>query len=155
MSEGGRYYRVFGSNDAQPPPEELLAALAAAKFQVEAEYLGDEQGWYGVRLRLLGRAEPVDVQRFVTGVDDIRADLNTWAAWVESQLGCDKAWLMHQLVSTTQLFAWQVSPEDAEAVALSAALCDYLGRVTGGLYQVDGHGLFDVAGTLLVAEEGI
>jgi hypothetical protein len=147
-----RYYRVFGANDAQPAPEELLAALAAAKLQVEAEYLGDEQGWYGVRLRLAQRAEPVDVQRFVKDVDDIRADLNTWAAWVESQTGCDKAWLMQRLISTTQLFAWQVDADDAEAVALSAALCDYLGRTTEGVYQVDGQGLFDTAGTLLIAE---
>jgi hypothetical protein len=152
MSEIGRYYRVFGSNDAQPPPEELLMALAEAKFRVEAEYLGDDQGWYGVRLRLPGRAEPVDVQRFVTAVDDIRGDLSTWAAWVESQFGCDRAWLLQQLISTTQLFAWQVQPEDAEAVALSAVLCDYLGRATAGLYQVDGLGLFDLAGTLLVPE---
>jgi hypothetical protein len=152
MTSPGRWYRVFGTNDAQPPPEELLAALAEAKLTCQAEYLGDDQGWFGVRLLLPGRTEPVDVQRFVTGVDDIRSDLNTWAAWVESQTGSDQAWLMQQLISTTQLFAWQVPPDDAEAVQLSAVLCDYLGRATAGLYQVDGHGLFDVAGTLLVRE---
>jgi hypothetical protein len=152
MSEAVRWYRVFGVNDGQPAPEALLAALSEAGLSAEAAFTGDDLGWYAVKLRLPERDEPVEVQRFVAGADDIRGDLNTWAAWVETQTGCDLAWLMQHLVSTAQLFVWFVPEDDARGIALSAALCDFFSRATGGVYQVDGHGFYDVAGTHLVRE---
>jgi len=151
MTDAVRWYRVFGIQDATPAPEALLAALAEADLHPAAEFTGDDLGWYSVKLTLPGRAEAVEVQRFVAGADDIRGELNTWAAWVETQ-GGDLAWLMQHLISTAQLFVWFVAEDDAEALALSAALCDYLSRATGGVYQVDGHGFFDTAGTHLVRD---
>ena len=151
MSDAVRWYRVFGIQDATPAPEAILAALAAANLRSSAEFVGDDLGWYSVKLLLPDRAEPVEVQRFVAEADDIRGELNTWAAWVETQSG-ELAWLMQHLISTAQLFVWFVPEDDPEALALSAALCDYFSRATGGVYQVDGHGFFDVAGTHLVRE---
>ena len=84
--------------------------------------------------------------------DDIRAELNSWAAWVETQAGCDMGWLMQHIVTAQQLFVWFVAEDDHDAVALSAVLCDTFGHATGGVYQVDGQGFFDLAGTHLVRE---
>jgi hypothetical protein len=153
MSHGDApWYRVFGINDAKPAPEDLLAALAGAKINTEARFIGDDQGWYRAELRLPTLAAPVDVQRFVTGVDDIRSDLNTWAAWVETHGELEFAWLMQHLISTTQLFVWQAPPDNEDAINLSVMLCDYLSRTTDGVYQVDGVGFFNVAGLLVLRE---
>jgi hypothetical protein len=152
MNDAVPWYRVFGRSDAQPEPQELLATLTQAKPNIEAHFVGDDQGWFGVELRLPGLAEAIQVQRFVAGVDDFRADLNTWAAWVETHADRENAWLMQHLIGTAQLFVWQAPQEHQDAVNLSVMLCDYLSRATEGVYQVDGLGFFDATGLLLLRE---
>jgi hypothetical protein len=152
MDESFPWYRVFGSSVSQPAPEELLAAVAQANPDVQAQFVGDEQGWFRVELRLPGLPKAIEVQRFVAGVDDFRSDLNTWAAWVETHGDEGNAWLMQHLIGTAQLFVWQTPPASQDAVNLSVLLCDYLSRTTGGVYQVDGLGFFDAAGMLLLRE---
>ena len=61
----------------------------------------DDKGWYQVHFPLLQTS--VEVNRWLAGVDDIRAELNTWAAWVEVNSGPELGWLMHHLVTAAQL----------------------------------------------------
>jgi len=62
--------------------------------------------------------------------------------------------VLDALVATTQLFTMH-EEEDAEGEAASPAcmiLCRWLAQKVHGIYQVDGQGVFDEGGRLLLAE---
>ncbi len=149
-----RWLRVFGTNQAQPAPEALLEELQACGQGVAADFRGDDQGWLHAGLRVGPLV--IELERYLSTEEGIRAELNTWAAWLESmEEDRDLGPLMQLVISTTQLFTLQV-PDDRfpgsplEAVALGA--CRYLAKVTAGVYQVDDQGFFGPDGRLLVAE---
>jgi hypothetical protein len=65
---------------------------------------------------------------------------------------------MQHIIGTTQLFTleWVNADNDATepaAEALAVHVCQFLARMTDGIYQVDRRGLFAADGTLLIAEE--
>ncbi len=91
-----------------------------------------------------------EASRYLSTEEGIRAELNTWAAWVESTGdGPIQQRLMQHLISTRQIFVLHDAPPE-----LAIPVCQHLARVTEGVYQVDGQGFFDADGRLLVAEEG-
>jgi hypothetical protein len=135
------WYHVFS---ARPDTPDLSALRAICRTRA------DDNGWYQVHFPLL--QANIEVNRWLAGVDDIRAELNTWAAWVEVNSGPELSWLMHHLVSAAQLFAWEMNPRSTESVAFSEMLCNFLCDATDGVYQIDGKGFFKADGTLLVRE---
>lgn len=137
------WYRVFGSNEAQIPPETLLEHL-----QVPGYFRGDDQGWFQVELAVQG--DTIQVNRYLATEEGIRAELNNWAAWLEGN-AAEPEPLMQHLISTTQVFVWK-KQDDHQAQALCTALCQFLARETAGIYQIDGQGFFDRQGRLLAAE---
>src|SRR5262249_14013810 len=77
--------RVFGRSDVAPDPAALLAHLHGIGIPVTIGFRGDDLGWTGAELTIVPGATPVYVERYLTGEDDLRDDLNTWAAWLETQ----------------------------------------------------------------------
>ncbi len=142
---GGRY-RVFGTNTTELDPAALLQFLAGLGGVVEGHFQGDDQGWF--RLRVLRDGTPMEIERYLVGEEGIRAELNTWAAWVEATGdGPGHADLMRRLISTQQLMVLQDFPaEVGEPVAR------HLAELTAGVYQADGLGFFTSSGTLLLSE---
>src|SRR6187200_538644 len=116
-----KWYRVFARSDVLPAP----AVLAGAEGVAVSRYGADEDG--------------------------IRAELNSWAAFLET---CDESprqrELMERAIQARQLFL--LEEPSPEARPLCVGLSRRLAALTGGFYQVDDEGFFSADGTLLVAE---
>jgi hypothetical protein len=140
------WYRVFGTAPEGPAPEAILEffnGLGAAT----GEFGGDEAGWFRAELISAG-SPPLHVERFRGDEEGIRAELNSWAAWVEThEERPGHAALMERIIQAKQLFTLQGGDE-----CLCIALCRFLATRTQGIYQIDGAGLFDADRTLLLSE---
>src|SRR5881275_78737 len=88
--------------------------------------------------------------------EGIRAELNTWAAWLET---CDyspnHAALMEWVIQTRQLYTLRRPLDHADEVRLErvcVGTCRFLAGATDGVYQLDAEGFFAADGTLLLQE---
>ncbi len=148
------WHRVFGSLEKEPPPAELCEELLRHGFAVRPHFRGDDTGWFAARLEL-GGSSSLHIGRFLVQEDKLRGDLNSWCAWVET-LPASTAHeaLLDTFVCTKQLFTLFADAEaEGEAASLACSiLCRWLAQQTEGIYQVDGQGVFDKQGTLLVAD---
>jgi hypothetical protein len=146
------WYRVFGTGDGQPEPAALLGHLVRGLgVEVRGKFRGDDLGWFGAELLVPGEATAVNLERYLVSEEGIRADLNTWAAWLETRDGE----LMQHVVRTQQLFTVErpADCDDEDMVELLCLeLCLLLARETTGVYQIDGRGFFDADGMLLLEE---
>src|SRR2546429_9283414 len=77
-------YRVFGANDAAVEPVPLLEHLHGLGFDVATSFQGDERGWFEADMLLAGEDEPIKLERFLASGDDVRKELHTWVAWLET-----------------------------------------------------------------------
>jgi hypothetical protein len=155
------WYRVFCHNEFPVDSPALLEWLRAREPAAIGHFRGDELGWFEARIDIPSLSSPLIVDRFLTNEDDIRGELNTWAAWLESTgETAEHARLMQQVISTAQLFTLhQGLDDDAEESedshhiqTLCLNLCQFLARSTDGIYQIDGRGFYTADGKLLVAE---
>jgi hypothetical protein len=149
------WYRIFGARDVLPAPAEVEAYLAGAGVHARIAWDGDEQGWYRAEIAA-GECTPLVLERWLADEEGIRAELNTWAAFLET---CDSsphhAALMERAIQTRQLFTLRrpIDPADEALVErVCVALVRHLAAITGGFYQADGQGFFAAEGTLLVRE---
>ncbi len=144
----GRWYRVFGGNDAQPAPAAILEHLQGLGASVRGDFTGDDAGWYAATIHC--DDTPLCLERFLATEEGIRAELNSWAEWLET---CEDsphhAPLMERIVQSRQLFTLCGADERR-----CAGLCRFLAEATAGLWQADGGGFFAADGTLLVGERG-
>src|SRR3979490_235936 len=96
--------RIFGRNDAAPALAALQAHLRTLGLPGDGQFRGDDLGWTGAELILQLGATPVYVERYLTTTDELRADLNTWAAWLETQDHDPRhRALMEHVITTRQL----------------------------------------------------
>lgn len=152
------YCRVFGLTDAPVPPAELLEELHTANLPVAGRFRGDgpdPDHWFAVELRFPDAA-PVVVERYLPETDDVRDELNAWAAWLETADWSPHAGrLMGEVIAARQLFAWRRPidhSDESRLDRLCEALTRGLARRTDGFFQVDGAGFFTADGELLVQE---
>jgi hypothetical protein len=149
------WYRVFGRSDALPAPTAIQHHLASLGLTVAARFAGDEEGWFRAELAF-GDGSPLCLERFLADEEGIRAELNSWAAFLET---CDysphSAALMERAIQTRQLFTLRKpidQPDEVLLDRLCTALCRHLAGATDGFYQADGQGFFEADGNLLVHE---
>jgi hypothetical protein len=150
------WFRVFGTNDARIEPAELLEHLQSRGFAVEGSFRGDDLGWFAAELVVAADDAPVQLERFLSSEEGIRAELNTWAGWLET---CDYSpnhqRLMQHVVSTTQLFTLRNPIDRTNETVIEKVcqeLCVFLAQRTDGVYQIDDRGFFAADGTLLLQE---
>jgi hypothetical protein len=145
------WYRIFGSRAEMPAPAAILELLASRFKSTSGQFAADETGWYQADLKVDG----IDLQleRYRADEPGIRAELNSWAAWLETREDVpEHAALMERMIQTAQLFTLQSSTATPRIESVCLALCRFLAENTAGVYQVDGQGLFAADGRLLVAE---
>jgi hypothetical protein len=145
------WFRVFGTSDTEPAPAALLENLHGLGFLVSGKFSGDDQGWFRAELAD-SKGNILALERFLTSEEGIRAELNNWAAWIETTgEQATQSRLMQHMISTRQLFTMQ--PGNTEGMEQQClALCRFLAQATEGVYQVDERGFFDPEGTLLLPE---
>lgn len=137
--------RVFGTNETEPDPQALLQFLAGLGWNAEGHFHGDEQGWFRLDF---GDDETMRVERYLGSEEGMRAELNTWAAWVEaSGEDANRAELMRILISTKQVMVLHNFPPQ-----WAGQVSSYLARQTDGICQADGAGFFDADGNLWLPE---
>jgi hypothetical protein len=152
----GAWYRVFGTNDVQPEPAAFEEQARSLGVKVVGMFLGDDQGWFRADLFVEDTSPLLEVERFLTTEEGIRSQLNTWAAWLETaEDNPNHGPVMQHMIQTTQLFTLHRPVEglgEEPVERLCMQLCQFLARVTAGVYQVDGLGFFAADGTLLLEE---
>jgi len=149
------WYRVFGTNENQVAPEAILSDLRGQGWNVTADFGGHGAGWVQATLSFADTT-PIHIERFLSSEEGIRAELNTWAAYLET---CDYdpnyAGLMEQMIRTKQLFTIRRPIDVANEVMVEGiclGLARYLARTTEGIYQIDQEGFFKPDGLLLLQE---
>jgi hypothetical protein len=151
----GQWYRIFGRSEATPDPARLLERLREVAPAVAGSFAADGGGWFRAELAV-GAGEPVCLERFLAEEEGIRAELNTWAAYLETcEHSPGHAALMERAIQSRQLFTLRRPAEragEAEVERLCLAACHFLAAATEGFYQVDGQGFFEADGTLVVPE---
>jgi hypothetical protein len=154
-----QWFRVFGLSATAVEPAALLEHLHEQGFPVRGNFRGDNRGWFHADLVFADDAPPVIVERYFADEEGIRAQLNTWAAWLEEQQDHPHhVNLMERLIGTAQLFTLHQPMEDADAddrelvERLCLTCCRYLAAMTDGVYQADHGGFFAADGALLVPE---
>jgi hypothetical protein len=143
----GPWYRVFGSNDAQPAPAAILECLQGPGHPVRGDFTGDEAGWYAAAIHCGDTV--LELERFLVTEEGIRGELNNWAAWLETcEHSPQHVPLMERVIQSRQLFTLR-GPDER----LCVALCRFLAEATEGVWQADDAGFFATDGTLLVPEK--
>lgn len=149
------WYRVFSLSEFEPPPAALAAHLHAHGLAVEPHFKGDDLGWTEGELRLAS-GSPVLLARFLTKEDDLRDDLNAYAAELETMTySPNSAPLMERVIQTKQLITLRKPVDLADEVLVETVLEEavrFLAGATNGVYQIDGRGWFAATGDLLVQE---
>ena len=150
------WYRIFGRSPDEVSPAAIAAHLHAAGLPVEPHFKGDDLGWTAGELRLPGLRTPVYLDRYLATADDIRNDLNAYAAELETRDYSPNSGPLVERVALTQQLITVRKPIDAsDEVALEKVLvevCRFLATATDGVYQIDDEGWFAADGTLLVQE---
>jgi hypothetical protein len=148
------WYRVFCASDVAPSPESLLQTLNE-RAPVTGHFHGDEAGWFRAEIVVAGTT--LILERFLANEDGIRAELNCWAAHLEScGDGPVTIQLMERMIQTRQLFTLECPDERLQSVpvdGLCMALCRFLASSADGVYQIDARGFFAADGTLLAPDE--
>jgi hypothetical protein len=149
------WYRVFCRSPDAPAPADLLARLAAGGRPVTASFDPPDRSWASAEVGL-SRGTPVYLERFRTAEDDLRNDLNTWAAVLETlDYSPNHARLMEHVIQTQQLFTVRKPLDHANESALDELcrrLCLELAAAGDGVFQVDDDGWYAADGTLLLKE---
>src|SRR5205823_12427434 len=145
---------VFGAGAVQPPPEAVREHLRGLGVTGSVHFRGDEDGWAAAEVVLAEGVSPLLLECFLATEEGIRAELNNWAAWLET---CDyspnHAALMERVIQTRQLYTLRRPLDHADEVRLEkvcAGVCRYLAAATDGVYQLDGEGFFAADGTLVL-----
>ena len=151
------WYRIFAANSIEPAPAQLLEHLHLEGWAVKGDFRGDVLGWTGCDLHF-GEGTAIYLERYLASEDDIRDDLNTWAAWVEAQDFVPmqkRAGLMERIIQSKQLITLRKPIDHANESGMDD-LCLEVSRHfatrTNGIYQVDSEGFFDAEGNLLLKE---
>ena len=149
------WQRVFGRSDNGLTPARIAEGLAEAGHVCVPHFKGDDLGWTSGELHF-ALGSPILLARYLTKPDDLRADLNAFAAELETMTySPNAAGLMERVIQTQQMVTLRKPFDHADEVELEA-VCEFLMRslttASDGLYQIDGRGWFTATGELLVQE---
>jgi hypothetical protein len=147
--------RVFGSIVDEPSLAALVEHLRVTGCDVVPHFKGDDLGWTEGELHLPG-GSPVMLARYLTAEDELRDDLNAYAAELETMdYDPNHRTLMERVIQTHQLITVRRPVDHADESRLERLIeltVRYLATATAGVYQVDGLGWFAADGTKLLTE---
>jgi hypothetical protein len=149
----GLWYRIFGRSSTAVTKTAVLECLHS--LGAEGVFDGGETEWTQAVLTF-GTAAPLDLERFLATDEGIRAELNSWAAFLETcEYNSNSVPLMEHMIQTNQLFTLR-RPSDADGELVKRfclGLCQLLARAADGVYQADDEGFFTADGVLLLPEQ--
>jgi hypothetical protein len=150
------WHRVFGLSTAVALPSQLAEHLHERGLAVEPHFKGDELGWTRGELVLPGGGTAITLERFLTEEDDLRDDLNVYAAQLETMnYSPNNVSLMERVINTKQLITIRRPIDHANESRLDStllAVCQFLASSMDGIYQIDESGWYTADGVLLLQE---
>ncbi|MCU0704610.1 MAG: hypothetical protein MUF18_11590 [Fimbriiglobus sp.] len=150
------WLRVFAPTTVEVPPSAIVERLAAAGNPVVPHFKGDDLGWTTGELHLPKGGTPLLLARYLTKEDDLRDDLNAYAAELETMTySSHAAPLMETVIQTQQMMTIRKPVDYPDEVVVDEAcetLVRFLALAVGGVYQIDGRGWYAPDGTRLVEE---
>jgi hypothetical protein len=135
------WFRVFAATETMPQPADVQQKLRELGRDVPLDVKGDDLGWTSID------AGGLRVERYLTDEDELRDELDAWAAVAEAWGG---EALMPRIIGTRQLFTLH-GPDNSAATL--EALARFIAAATAGFYHADGRGFCAADGTLLLAEQ--
>lgn len=146
------WQRVFGRSDTGLTPAQIAEGLP---YPCVPHFKGDDLGWTSGELHFPS-GSPILLARYLTKPDDLRADLNAFAAELETMTYSPNApALMERVIQTRQMVTLRKPFDHSDETKLDA-ICEYLvqalASASDGDYQIDGKGWFTATGELLVQE---
>ena len=149
------WLRVFCRSLQIVSPAGLVERLIHAGYPVVPTFKGDDLGWTEGSLALES-GSPILLSRYLTKEDDLRDDLNAYAAELESySFQPAAASLMEKVIQTQQMITIRKPVDHANESRLDSMcefICQSIAGETDGIYQIDGRGWFAAEGTKLVEE---
>lgn len=150
------WYRIFSRVDTPVSPAALVAHLHEQNLPVVPHFKGDDLGWTTGELHLPNGSTPIMLERYLTEEDDLRPQLNTFAAELETMdYSPNHVPLMQRVIETRQMVTFRRPLDHADEVTLDRlclAICRYLASNSEGIYQIDQIGWHDADSTLLLQE---
>jgi len=149
------WYRVFCRSDLEPSPADLLARVQAPGRVVEGRFRGDDLGWTAAEFSLGGET-PIYVERYLTTADNLRDDLNTWAAWLETcTYSPNYLSLMERVIQSKQLITIRKPIDhrnDSAIEDICRTLAIAIAGTADGVFQIEGEGWYTSGEELLLKE---
>lgn len=149
------WYRVFCRGDVQVSPAAILEHLQREGVEARGDFRGDDLGWTAGEIRV-GVGSPIYLERYLAKEDDLRNDLNSWAAFLET---CDyspnSTMLMERVIQTQQMVTLRKPIDHSDEVVLDkvcVAICRQFAGAADGIYQVDDDGWYAADGELQLKE---
>ena len=149
------WYRIFCRDEVEVKPAEMLSLLGELASRVTPHFKGDDLGWTAAEL-FVEVGTPIFAERYLTKEDNLREDLNTWAAWLETQeISPHYVMLMERVIQTKQMITLRKPIDhpnedlmDEICTALSKAIC----QRADGIYQAENIGWYSATGEELLKE---
>ncbi len=149
------WYRVFCRSGVGIAHGELLDRVQQRERPVIVRFKGDDLGWTSAEFTL-GTGTPVYAERYLTNEDEIRDDLNTWAAYLETlDYSPNNVSLMERVIQSRQLVTIRKPldhPNESAIDDLCQSICQVIAAAADGMYQVENIGWYAADGTLLLQE---
>lgn len=150
------WLRVFGRSNQIPSPVLLVQTLHDKKLPVVPQFKGDDLGWTEASFAF-DQGSPILLSRYLTKEDDLRDDLNSYAAELEGYVSFQPAAgsLMEHTIQTQQLITIRKPVDHANEVKLEEVcevICQILASQIDGVYQIDGRGWFTADGHRMIQE---
>jgi hypothetical protein len=150
------WHRAFCRSSSIVGPVPLVEHLHATGLPVVPHFRGDDLGWTSGELVLPGGGTPVHLARYLTQEDDLRDELNAFAAELETlSFNPNSTALMAHVIQTQQLVTLRRPLDHADEATLDRVCVEamrFFARNADGVYQIDGQGWFAADGTLLVED---
>jgi len=146
------WFRVFLLQEDGPKPSEIMECLQDLLPEVNGRFRTDEEGWFQLILTHPSVGELV-LDHFMTLEKGVRSEINTWAAWLESNKKFD---LMERIIQVKQILTFEVTPEMEDNVLDTLVfkhIAFKLAALARGFVHIDGIGFLEPDGTLLIEDE--
>ena len=146
------WFRVFLLQEDGPKPSGIMECLQSLIPEVKGKFRTDEDGWFQLILDHPSIGE-LTIDHFLTSEKGVRAEINTWAAWLESKQRFD---LMERIIQVKQILSFEVTPEMEDNVSDALVykhLALALAALAEGVVHMDAVGFLESDGTLLIEDE--
>jgi len=151
-------FRDFCLSRTEPPAAGVAEYLRKLRPDVFVHFSGDKLGWMRAQVNVGAGLPALVIERFLVEEADMRHQLNSWVAWLETVEHPRRESIIDRVVNAQQVFTLELPAELAarqELCDFAKTICQHFAQVADGIYQIDDLGFFSAEGLLLVPESRI